>query len=48
MTEAADRTTDAASDKIPPTTGKEEEMTVFAVFTAAASVLPVISPVRPI
>ena len=48
MMEAAERTTDAASAMIPPTPGRDEEMTVLAVFTAVASVLPVISPVRPI
>ena len=47
MIEAAESTTPAASERIPPTTGSDEEMTVLAVFTAVASVLPVISPVIP-
>ena len=45
MTEAADSTTEAASDMMPPTTGRELEITVLAVLTATWSVLPAISPV---
>ena len=38
-------TASEASDKIPPTTGTTEEMVTFVAFSAAASVVPLTTPV---
>ena len=46
MIAAADKNTDAESDKIPPTMGSDLAMTVRADFTASASALPLMRPVR--
>ena len=40
MIEAADKNTDAESDRIPPTMGSDLAMIVRADFTANASALP--------
>ena len=48
MTEALARTAEAASDKIPPTTGSALAMIAFVPFTAAASAPPVSAPVSEI
>ena len=43
---AADSTTaSAASDRIPPTTGTAPEMAIRAAFPAAASAVPLTTPV---
>ena len=47
ITPAAASTAPEASDIIPPTTGSTVDMTVRMVFTAAASVLDVMTPVMP-
>ena len=45
---AAERIAEAESERIPPTTGSAVLITVFAAFTAAASALPLMTPLNPI